>query len=496
MKNFNRKMAKGAAWMVLFKLVHRSLSLISTVILARLLLPADFGLIALAMSIIAALELLSAFSFDIALIQDQKSGRKEYDTVWTFNVLFGVGSGLILLLLASPAAEFYADPRLELVMFALAAFPLLGGLQNIGVIEFRKEMQFNKEFGFLAAQKLAGFSITIPLAFVYENYWALVAGMLGAQLVGVLLSYLLHPYRPRFSLAAAHKLFHFSKWLLINNVLFFFRLRSASFIIGKTADADALGKFTIATEISSLPNEFVAPVNRAVFPGYAKMSHELDMLRQGFLDVIAAISMVVLPAAFGIAATAELLVPVLLGEKWLDVIPLIQILAVFAAITALQTNTGYVFLALGKPKTLTVLGTLYLFILIPLLLWLTPSAGATGAAWAYLLSAMTLMPLYFHQLLRNLKLGITKLASVIWRPAIATTIMLVVVMASMDLSFPFTGAYNKILHLLTSILIGAISYSVTLLALWYLSACPPGPEQYVIEKVLRTIRGRLSLGQP
>lgn len=495
MKDINRKIAKGAAWMVLFKLVQRSLSLISTVILARLLLPADFGLIAMAMSIIAALELLSAFSFDIALIQNQDASRNHYDTAWTFNALFGLGSAIFLILLASPAAAFYDEPRLEFVMFALAAFPLLRGLENIGIVAFRKEMQFNKEFGFLVTKKLTGFAITVPLAIIFENYWSLVAGMLASQLVGTALSYIIHPYRPRFSLAAKGDLFHFSKWLLINNVLSFFRLRSADFIIGKTAGTSSLGLFTIASDVSNLPIELIAPINRAVFPGYAKMSHKLDELRQGFLNVIAAIVILVLPAAFGIAAIADLLVPVLLGDKWLDVIPLIQILAVFAAITALQTNTGYVYLALGKPKILTFLGTSYLLVLIPLLLWLTPDSGATGAAWAYLASALILMPLYFYQLLRNLQLSAASLMSVIWRPALATIAMVIVIMATANLTLPLTGIYNEILHLLTTILVGVISYSLTLIVLWRLSACPQGPEQYIIEKVLSMIRGRLTFGQ-
>ncbi len=87
--------------MVFFKLTERSIGLISTIILARLLIPEDFGLIAMAMSIIAILELLGAFGFDVAIIQNQQAERKHYDTAWTYNVLFAIGSTLILALLAS-----------------------------------------------------------------------------------------------------------------------------------------------------------------------------------------------------------------------------------------------------------------------------------------------------------------------------------------------------------------------------------------------------------
>src|SRR2546427_12850210 len=115
-KSVNGQMATGAAWTVLFMLIDRCMGLISTVILARLLVPEDFGLIALATSVIAILELLGAFGLDTALIQQPDAGRQQFDTVWTFNVLFGLGMGLVVACLAAPAAGFYGDPQLVSVM--------------------------------------------------------------------------------------------------------------------------------------------------------------------------------------------------------------------------------------------------------------------------------------------------------------------------------------------------------------------------------------------
>src|SRR5262249_45457483 len=131
------RMARGAAWMVAARFVDRSIGVVSTVVLARLLLPADFGLVAMAMSIIAALALLGAFNFDLALIQHPSSERRHFDTVWTLDLGVAVVSALTLLILAAPAASFYREPRLSWVMVALAAGALIGGLQNVGVVTFR-----------------------------------------------------------------------------------------------------------------------------------------------------------------------------------------------------------------------------------------------------------------------------------------------------------------------------------------------------------------------
>ena len=121
------QIARGAAWMMGFKLFDKSIGLISTLVLARVLTPADFGLVAMATAVVALLELMGAFGFDSALIQRQNTDRRHYDTAWTFNVMFGVSIATMLVLLAVPAAGFYHEPRLELMLPALAVGALIGG---------------------------------------------------------------------------------------------------------------------------------------------------------------------------------------------------------------------------------------------------------------------------------------------------------------------------------------------------------------------------------
>jgi len=170
--------------MVLCKLVERGLGLVSTIILARLLLPQDFGLVAMAMSLVAGLELMGAFSFDIALIQNQNAERRHYDTVWTFNALFAAFCALALLVLAKPAAQVCQEHRLENITYVLAFATLVGGFENIGIVFFRKELTFAKEFRFMLRKRLVGFFVTIPLAFTLESYWALVAGIVAMKAGG------------------------------------------------------------------------------------------------------------------------------------------------------------------------------------------------------------------------------------------------------------------------------------------------------------------------
>lgn len=491
MKITGRQIAKGAAWMVLFKFTERGLGLISTIILARLLVPQDFGVVAMAMSVIAVLELMGAFSFDLALIQNAKAGRDHYDTAWTFNLLFALISALLLVLLALPMADFYVEPRLEFVMYWLALGMAIQGFENIGVVAFRKDMRFDKEFKFLFGKKIISFAVTVPLAFILHNYWALVIGTLTGRVAGTVLSFIVHEYRPRFSLAARSELFHFSKWMLFNNLAQFLRYRSADFIVGRFGGPHGLGLFSVAYEISNLPTtELVAPINRAVFPGYANMSHDIPALREGYLSVAAVIALLSLPAAFGIAVIAPLLVPVFLGDKWLEAIPLIQVLAVFGAMVAIQNNNGPALLALGKPQVMTGLAILSGVLFLPTLILLTMWYGVMGAAWANLIIALVMIPIGYAFIFRALDMTTMHIVREIWRPIAATAIMTASVQWYVAQIASANTLGMQITHLLVSIVIGFITYLLSSLALWQISGRPLGAEQHVLDYLQRFLERR------
>jgi lipopolysaccharide exporter len=484
MENINKKIAKGAAWMISFKLLHRGMTLVSMIVLARLLVPADFGLVALATAFVAALELFTAFSFDVALIQHQNPKRAHYDTVWTIQIIFSAVIACTILLLASPIAGFYQDPRLFFVLVTLSAGALLKGFENVGIVKFRKELQFDREFIFMTLPRVAGFCITIPIAIWLRSYWALIIGILTMNLTSLLASFLISNYRPRWSLDAYKELFSFSKWLLFNNMLTFFRHRASDFVIGKLAGPTALGTFSVAYELSSIPTtELVAPINRAVFPGYAKMAHSLAVIRQGYLDVIGLIAMFAIPAAVGIAVTSELLVFVLLGEKWAAAAPLIAILSLSGAIGAMETNIAPVFTALGKPSIVTALLSFYVAILVPLILILTYHNGALGAAWACLLTGLINVPVYYSTVFRTLKLSILTFAATVWRPLVSAGVMYLVVNYYVNDLNPASSSIIALPQMLLAVLLGVSIYIASITLFWLLSSKPSGAESAVLGEI-------------
>lgn len=488
MNDIHRKMAKGAAWMVSFKFVERSIGLVSTIALARLLVPEDFGLVALAMAVIAVLELLGAFSFDVVLIQKQQADRSYYDTAWTFNVIVGVVSAAALVLLARPVASFYNEARLEDIMMLLALAPLVDSMQNIGVVAFRKDMQFHKEFVFLLTKKLISFTVTLTLAFWLRNYWALIAGVVTGRLTGTALSYWVHPFRPRFAWSKRAELFHFSFWLFMTNVANFVTNRVPDFVVGKIAGAHSLGLFSIAYEVSNMPTtELVAPINRAVFPGYAKLGNDVAALRAGYLNVIGLIGLFAIPAGFGLAATAGIFVPLVLGDKWVDAVALIQVLAFYGVLNAVEGNTGAVYLAQGKPKINAYLVFALNAIRLPAVIIATSMYGAYGAACGILLAALIMVPVNLTIVFRCLEMGPGGFIGVMWRPVTAGLVMLAALLQIKYFLGPAEGFGMLFVQLLSLVACGGLIYILSILGFWMMTGRPQGAETAVLIRLRERI---------
>lgn len=481
MENIGGRVGIGIIWMIGARLADRSIGIISTLILARLLVPGDYGLVAMATAIGAILDLLGAFSFDLALIQNPNSGRKQYDTVWTFNVIFGVFCGASLIALAEPAAGFYAEPRLAAVMYALSVSYFLNAFTNVGLVSFRKDLTFDKEFQYIFRRRLVTFVVTVGAAYILRSYWALLLGMTVGRFVSLIMSYTMNSYRPRFSLAASRELLGFSKWLLINNILFFMLHRGCTFIIARLFGAASLGIYTISYEISSLPStELVAPINRVMFPGFSKM-REVERISQAYLKLFGLITLTILPLGIGIAAVASPLVATALGDKWLAAIPVIQLLAVHGAIGATQGNNGVVWLALGHPRMLTGFAAMFVAVLFPAVYFFMNAYGTVGVGFAYLLAHAVTVPYSMVITKRLLKFSWPSFINTLWRPLLGVMVMY----GAVRYLDTLLVGHPAFLRLLFGSLCGALVYAMVVLLVWRIAGKPEGAEQFVLARVTK-----------
>jgi lipopolysaccharide exporter len=459
--------------MVLARALDRSLGFVSTLILARLLVPADFGLVAMATSLIALLEILAYFGLDTALLRHDDATHAQYNAVWTMNALAGCVLSLVMVSLSLPAAHFYREPRITAVICALAAGALIQGFENVGIVDFRKQMRFDREFRFLFGKKLLAFSVTVPMAIWLRNYWALVAGMLVGRSAGVTLSYLLQPFRPRFSLRSVGELMHFSKWLILQNVLSFLKERASDLVIGRLAGPSALGIFSVATEISSMPGtELVAPINRAILPAYMGLAHDLPALRREYVSVMSMVALLAVPAVAGLAACAPFAILLLLGPKWSQTADVIEILAFYGITQVMQSNAYSAFLALGRPQVFVRITSIHVAVLLALLVPLTMTFGLKGAAWAYVVTSAIVMPIDFYFITRFMGLRPAEFIRQLWRPVCAAALMYLGIRTLVPPQ-AVTGLHAAY-SLTACIGLGVPLYAVAILVFWVLSGRPEG----------------------
>lgn len=341
-----RRVAKGALWLLAARWGVRLIGLVSTVLLARLLQPADYGLVGLATLLYSLVQAAGDFSLDMDLIRTGSRDRARYDTVWTLEIGRGFATAVLVVLLAIPAGAILHEPRLLDIAGFIAGIAAVSGFANVGIVEFRSEFAFARECVYTLAVKFASFVVAVPLAFVWRDYRALIAGLVASAVARVVLSFALHPYRPRFSLARFREVFGFSKWLWFSSQLFFVRTRSDELFVANFAGIAALGFYRIARTVAELPTtELITPVLAAIFPGFSKLSGEGKSLSQGYLAVLAGGLCLMAPLAFGLLVTADLVLHLGFGSQWTAAAPLLRLLAFAGPLELLVGNAYAVFVS-------------------------------------------------------------------------------------------------------------------------------------------------------
>ena len=477
--------------MVLLRMANRVLGVISFCILARLLLPEDFGLVALAGSLGGLLELISGFSVEVALIRESKSDRRLYDSAWTVKIVRGLTVSVGLMLLAPTVAQFFAEPRIEVIVYFLAVASVILSFENIGVVEFRKNLAFEKEFTYLFLGRCISTVVTVVLALMWRNYWVLIAGTLTGSVTRVALSYVVHDYRPRVSFAGFGELFQFSKWMVIQNGLAGLNERMPGWVIGRLAGVGAVAHYEVASQIANLTtSELRMPIRAALYPGFAKMAADRTALLKSFFDAYGLMALIGLPIPIMLAFTAPLLIQVFLGDQWQAAVPVFEVLALYGIVQALGSSSHLMYLAINRPNLTARLVGLNFILLLPLLVTGATVAGAVGAAWAVTITSLIVLVVDFAVVFKVLEVGAHRILCALARP-VAGSVTMLAGLIPLRLLVPATESWiGSLLQLTTLAASGSILYLGAVLALWHLAGRPQSAERDILS-VLQEASQRL-----
>lgn len=478
---------KGAVLAVAMRWTDRFIGLVSTLILARLLAPEDFGIVAIASLVIGFIAVFLDLGVNVALIQRSNLTKGHYDTAWTMRLLQGTATALLVAIGAPLAGSYFDDPRIVPVLQLLSLNIVISAIENIGVVEFQKKMEFGLDFRFMFAKRVSAFAATIGSAFVLQDYWALVIGTLVGRTIGTLISYLMHPMRPRFSLETFLDIFSVSQWMLFRSIGAYLDGNLHKILVGGRTDPATVGAYTLGDEIAAMPStELLAPINRALFPAFAAAKDNLAELKRLFLLTQGLQTLIGIPAGVGLAIVAPEAVAILLGEKWHSAIPFVQILALTGATQAITTSSGYLLITLDRISHVALLAWVQVAIFAVIAIAFVPHAGAIELAGIRLFSVFFGFSLILWQLLRALPtVSVREIAQTIARPLLASAAM-----AGVLHLLDQVLAVGLLPILLTKIVAGATTYTLAIFTLWATLGRPEGAESYALGKLKALIAVR------
>jgi lipopolysaccharide exporter len=474
--------AIGAAWMVAWRMVTRGLGLLSTLILAHLLAPADFGLVAVAISFATGIDSLSELGLQAALVRRTENDASMYDTAFTMQAVRGLLTGIIVATGAWAAGAWFGDSRLMPLLLILAGTAAISGFDNIAVVQFQRDMRFDMEFRMLFVPRVLQFLAATAAAIILRTYWALIIGVVVARISRTFMTYWVQPYRPRLDLSRWRDLVGFSFWSWASSMASIVWERCDAFVLGPALGMEQLGVFLLSMEIGLLPTtELVSPATRPLYAGVASARNRgTDPIALG-LHSISTLTMIVLPIGLGISATSGYLMTGLLGPTWAvgrQVISILALLCMVSPITFVSTTilnaTGYVrqnFFAVAGSAALRVAAVYSV-------------AGYQRLDWA----ALAIFCVHSGEAMLFLR-QLASRGRLVWRnalPGIARTAVAAAIMAAF-LWFTGLGWQNVTTSPLEALLIGGtiglgciIGCSALQMALWFGAGRPRGPEDTVI----------------
>ena len=330
---------------------NQGIQLIVMIVLTRLLLPEDYGLIALVAIFINIAGLLAESGFNTALIQKKNTDEIDFSSVFYLNLLVSLILYTILFLSAPLIATFFEIPLLVHVLRVLSLTLFLGAFNSIQYAIIAKNMDFKKLFkSSLSAVFISGI-IGVTMAYAGFGIWAIVTQQLTSQIIFTAILWFTVKWRPKFifSIERLSSLFSYGWKLVASTLIYTFYTNIQSLFIGKFFNPAILGFYSRGMQ---LPNMLVSNINDSIqsvmFPALASQQDNLYRIKEMVRRAIVTSSFIIFPMMIGLAMIAEPLVEILFTEKWLPIVPFLQIFCCYYALWSIDTANLQAIKALGR----------------------------------------------------------------------------------------------------------------------------------------------------
>jgi O-antigen/teichoic acid export membrane protein len=457
-----KEIVRGIGWLNVSSIIGKAFSYLIMLLLAKLLLPQDFGLFAIATLFISAMQLFTGLGLGQALIYN----RDNVDTAT--NVIFYIApfTGIILYMISFISAPFVAfffnDPRVESILKILAVILVIDSFGLAPQMLLEKELDFKRKFIPSVLPGIGSGCISIATAILGYGVWSLVYGQIVGSALGLMLIWLVSPWRPsfKFDQIIAKEMIRYGQSVAVFNLVIFIFNNGCNAIIGKFLGITSLGLYQFAFNISNLPaTQITFSVNRVMFPAFSKMAKDRKLLVNAYLKTTKYVSLLTMPTSFGIFAIAPSLI-MTLGEKWLPAMNALRVLCFFGLMRSTFSPTGEIFMAVGEVNLL-LKATIFQLLVMLFGVYLLIGYNIIGVSIAISISILIGGFLAIKIICNVLQIRMRQVFDAIFPSLVSSLLMLFFIFLFQVLTSQI--ALSPILMLILMILLGAVLYSIFIL---------------------------------
>jgi O-antigen/teichoic acid export membrane protein len=461
-KSLDRALVRGVAWTASVKWLTQVLTWGMTIVVARLLLPSDYGLVGMATIYINLFTLFSEFGIGTAVVTMQALTDEQTSQLNSLSVILGFVGFLFSAAAAVPLGKFYHAPHLPNVVLILSIGFIVSGFRIVPYALLQKELRFKLLAVIEGVQGVVQASLTLLLAFLGFGYWALAVGILSFTITPTVLVLLLK--RQAYTLpklSSIRKSIHYSRRLLIA------RLASASYndsdfvIAGKFLGEAALGAYTLAWSLAHTPLEKLTTlVNRVTPSVFAKVQTDSGALSRYLQNITGVMSLAIFPATIGMALVAPEFVPAVLGAKWNQTVIPLQLLAIHALMRSNVILLAPVLNVIGE-EGLAMWTSIATMMALPISFYVGSRWGPVGIASGWVFVYPLLQIPLFSRSFSRIHLRLSDYLTTMW-PALSACVVMASSIEVLRLACDRRPLYFR---LSSEILGGIVSYSLVLLLL-------------------------------
>lgn len=403
---------RGSVYFLVLAWFSTGINFILNIVLARILFPADFGLSAISFTIIGIFSMFIGFGIGPGVIQSKEEKTKLFSTYFFTELGTLAVFSVIIYFLSGTFANLFADSRIELVVRVLVIYIILSGFDAIPRTYLTKELQFKKITLIESFGIILNLCISLTLALNGFGYWSLIYGPIIMMIFRTICFWILAPIIPKISCFDAKvfkDLLKFAVPILSASVVIFWSVNIDDMMVAKVLSLTFLGYYSMAFKLSNYVSLLIsAPISKAMYPVYCKIQDNKMEFQVTFEQNYRIVFSITIFISVFVLINSKYIMSVLFGDKWLEAIPILQILIFEGFLQSLSSIVGNVFLALKKYYWVLITAGAYFCLMTPIMIVATIYFGVIGTALSVVLTYIPIFFLTFYILKKFIQYHIIK----------------------------------------------------------------------------------------